>query len=105
MKRDWAIAIAVGAALGFFGSRYFSSDRYTVQIMNQAYAIKTNTRTGETWIMNWRDKVWKPIPNENKNSALDKNDPLGIESNRNRKDIFDQLTATNAFSDLIPKSN
>lgn len=105
MKKSLAIAVAVGAAVGFFLARYFYSDRYTVQIMNQACAIKTNTRTGETWIMNWRDKVWKPMPNANENSSLNKSDPLGIESNRSRRDIFDQLAPTNAFNDLIPKSN
>lgn len=43
----------------------FSGDQFSVQVLNQAFAIKTNKRTGETWVFDLESKVWKPIRNSN----------------------------------------
>lgn len=50
----------VGICAGVIATRFlFYSDDFSVQIMNHATAIKTNKRTGETWIMNRDDGVWQ----------------------------------------------
>ena len=64
------IGIVVGLIAGFLLAWRFqnlipSTDNYSVQIMNQAVAIKVNKRTGETWEYSSGNRAWKPIATSN----------------------------------------
>jgi hypothetical protein len=91
MKKQLAVAMLCGIAVGFFTARFVFWEHYTVQIMNEAYAIKINTRTGETWMLNLRDKMWQQITTAPNTFVLER---------KGKSDMFDkaekEINKTNA---------
>ena len=57
-----AFGLLIGITVGFLSARSLSKpDHYTLQIMNQAVALKMNTRTGVTWRFNFNEGDWRLI--------------------------------------------
>lgn len=103
-----AIAVICGALVGFFAGQCVSPHRYTVQVLSQARALKTDTKTGKTWWFNLSDKTWTPIPDTQITTPMP---DAHMTLHTNIPDLLDRLatsappklTTTNPFSDLIPQ--
>ena len=60
----------LGAIAGMqFGHWIHPADTFSVQVINQVFAIKTNKRTGETWLMDLSSQLWNPIPSSPRRTA------------------------------------
>ena len=67
----------------------YGGDNYSIQILNGYMAVKLDKYTGQTWKLISNRTNWIPISDFPPTNIL-------------QGDIFDRLTATNPFTDLIP---
>jgi hypothetical protein len=60
------VGLFVGIVIGGLVSwKFFPGDKFNVEILNQAHALKINKRTGEAWMTkvnrDTRDYYWYPV--------------------------------------------